>query len=100
MIDFDRITGFDWDAGNERKSANKHDVSRAKTEQAFVNRPLLLMDDNRHSETELRYHAYGRTNSGRLLQVSFTMRADNTLIRVISARSMSTRERNRYAQET
>jgi uncharacterized DUF497 family protein len=100
MIDFDRIAGFDWDAGNERKSADKHAVSQAETEQAFVNRPLLLMDDHSHSETEIRYHAYGRTNSGRLLQVSFTMRANKTPIRVISARPMSARERNRYAQET
>jgi hypothetical protein len=100
MIDFDRITGFDWDAGNERKSADKHNVSRAETEQAFINRPLLLLDDLGHSDIELRYHAYGRSNSGRLLQVSFTMRANNTLIRVISARPMSARERNRYAQET
>jgi uncharacterized DUF497 family protein len=100
MINFDRIAGFDWDAGNERKSVNKHDVSRAETEQAFVNRPLLLMDDGGHSDTELRYHAYGQTNNGRLLQVSFTLRANNTLIRVISARPMSARERKRYAQET
>jgi uncharacterized DUF497 family protein len=99
MIDFDRIAGFDWDTGNERKSVNKHDVSRAETEQAFGNKPLLLMDDRGHSEAELRYHAYGQTNSGRLLQVSFTMRANNTLIRVVSARPMSARERNRYAQE-
>ena len=100
MIDFDRIAGFDWDAGNERKSVNRHDVSRAETEQAFVNRPLLLLDDSAHSETEPRYHAYGQTNSGRLLQVSFTMRTNDTLIRVISARPMSAKERKRYAQET
>ena len=29
MIDFDQITGFDWDDGNSRRSADKHDVSQA-----------------------------------------------------------------------
>lgn len=97
--DLGRIAGFDWDDGNTRKSADKHAVSPAEAEQVFVNRPLLLLDDTRHSETELRYHAYGRTHAGRLLQVSFTLRQNDTIVRIISARPMSARERARYAEE-
>ena len=40
MIDWRRLVGFDWDAGNERKSADKRRVSQAEAEQTFFNQPL------------------------------------------------------------
>lgn len=100
MIDLSQIAGFDWDDGNSRKSGDKHGVSQAEAEQVFVNRPLLLLDDTGHSVTERRYHAYGKTHAGRLLQIAFTLRQDSTLLRIISVRPMSAKERNRYAEET
>lgn len=36
---------------------------------------------------------------GRLLHITFTLRDDGALIRVISARDMSRKERTLYAQE-
>ncbi|HXZ18092.1 MAG TPA: BrnT family toxin [Roseiarcus sp.] len=45
MSDWARVVGFGWDAGNERKSADKHGVSQAEAEQAFFNRPLLVLKD-------------------------------------------------------
>ncbi len=98
-INLTNIVAFEWDDGNARKSADKHAVSQSEAEQVFVNRPLLLLDDNKHSATERRYLAYGKTIAGRLLQVSFTLRDNESLIRVISARPMSARERARYAEE-
>lgn len=99
MLDLDHVEGFEWDGGNARKSADKHSVSQAEAEQVFFNKPLLLFDDKRHSLVEVRYHAYGKTNDNRLLQVSFTIRAGGLLIRVISARDMSRKERVVYGQE-
>jgi len=100
MFNFDILEGFEWDDGNVRKSADKHGVSQSEAEQVFFNSPLLLFDDKRHSGNEVRYHAYGASNDGRLLQVSFTLRAEGKLIRVISARDMSRKERAVYDQET
>jgi len=45
VSDWARVVGFGWDAGNERKSADKHGVSQAEAEQAFFNRPLLVLKD-------------------------------------------------------
>ena len=95
-----RITGFEWDAGNQRKSADKHDVTQPEVEQMFLNEPLIIADDPGHSVNQPRHHAIGQTNAGRLLHVTFTLRAEATLIRPISARDMSRKERTRYAQET
>jgi len=100
MIDLGRIVGFEWDDGNRRKSADKQDVSPAEAEQVFLNKPLLLLDDTERSAIGQRFHAYGKTPTGRLLQIAFTLRQDATMLRIISARPMSARERARYGKET
>jgi uncharacterized DUF497 family protein len=100
VIDFERIEGFQWDEGNSRKSADKHGVDQGEAEQVFFNDPLLVLQDVGHSLSEVRLHALGRTDAGRLLHVTFTLRGDGALIRVISARTMSRMERRRYEQET
>jgi uncharacterized protein len=99
MIDLAHIEGFDWDAGNDSKSKAKHDVSRSEAEQVFFNSPLLLSTDDRHSGTEERVHALGHTDGNRLLHLTFTPRSGGRLIRVISARDMSRKERTRYGQQ-
>jgi len=92
------IEGFDWDAGNDRKNADKHDVNRSEAEQVFFNDPLLLATDDRHIGSEARYYTLGQTDDDRLLQITFTLRPNNRLIRVISARDVSRKERVRYGQ--
>jgi len=99
MIDWRLVTGFEWDDGNRRKSADKHAVSQGEAEQIFFNDPLLVVTDTAHSQTEIRLHALGKTDSQRLLHVTFTLRGGGSLIRVISARGMSRKERERYEQE-
>jgi len=74
-------------------------VTQAEAEQVFLNEPLVIADDSRHSTSEPRHHALGRRDVGRLLHVTFTLRQDATRIRVISARDMSRKERIRYEQE-
>lgn len=96
MIDFHDIVGFEWDAGNAYKSDEKHDVSQGEAEEMFFNQPLLIVGDKEHSLEEVRYLALGVTGVGRLLSVIFTLRKKATLIRVISARPMSRKERAFY----
>ncbi len=98
MIDLDRITGFDWDDGNSRKSADKHGVSQAEAESAFFNNPLIVIEDPKHSDREQRFNALGKTASERLLHITFALRQNGTLIRVISARDMHRKERTAYEQ--
>jgi uncharacterized DUF497 family protein len=98
MIDLNAVVGFEWDGGNARKNSNKHDVSQSEAEQVFFNNPLLMLLDEKHSKREIRYHALGKTDSGRPLHITFTLRSDNTLIHVISARDMHRKERTVYEQ--
>ena len=97
MIDLNQISGFDWDEGNARKN-EKHGVSMAQAEQVFFNSPLLVLEDAIHSEDEMRLHALGITDEQRALHVTLTLRQSGKLIRVISARDMSRKERVIYDQ--
>jgi uncharacterized DUF497 family protein len=99
MLDLSRIIGFDWDAGNERKSLDKHSVSQKEAESVFHSRRLLLQEDVKHSDAEARFQALGETPAKRVLHVTFTLRAEGTLIRVISARDVNAKERASYDKE-
>jgi uncharacterized DUF497 family protein len=88
-------TGFDWDDGNAQKNRDLHQVSREEAEDVFFSEPLVVRSDVRHSTHEERYYALGQTSSGRYLFVAFTMRG--SLVRVISVRDMSRKEKYAYA---
>jgi len=89
-----RCVGFEWDTGNLTKNQQKHDVSPSECEQIFFNHPLVVAQDERHSDQEDRFFALGQTDAGRLLFVVFVVRKD--IIRVISARNMNRKERKVY----
>lgn len=92
MIDWNKVSGFDWDDGNSIKSQEKHNASRFEAEQLFFNEPLVVAEDIKHSQNEVRYLALGKTGSGRLLHIAFSLRDDDSLIRVISALDMHREE--------
>ena len=73
MIDWSRVVGFNWDAGNERKSVDKHGVTRAEAEQPFFNEPLLVLEDDRHSARKYRLHGFSGKEMRRL-HITFTLR--------------------------
>lgn len=55
-------------------------------------------DDAHSGGQALRFHAPGKTHEGRKLHITFTLRHDDTLIRVISERDMQRKERVVYEQ--
>lgn len=100
MFDFSQVTGFRWDFGNSFKNYEKHDVSLGEAEQIFFNAPLLIVGDASHSLFEQRFHALGKTDEGRRLHLTYTLRLNGTLVRVISARPMHRKERILYDHAT
>jgi uncharacterized DUF497 family protein len=94
---FEEFAGFQWDKGNIDKNLLKHNVENWECEQVFFNEPLIVLGDLKHSLSERRWAAFGKTDAGRLLVVLFTRRA--TLLRVISARDMNPRERKFYEEK-
>jgi uncharacterized DUF497 family protein len=94
MEELNSVEGFDWDDGNREKNWLGHQVMAAECEMVFFNQPLVVIDDIKHSDSETRYYAFGKTDLDRKLQVVFCIRKNK--IRVISARDMNKKERKFY----
>lgn len=93
---FKDILGFDWDPSNIGKNQVKHNVTWQEAEAAFRNRPIVILEDLKHSSTEERFTLYGKTDNDRKLTIIFTLRRN--YFRIISARDQSKLERRIYDQ--
>ncbi len=96
-VEVENCEGFDWDEGNSNKNWHLHSVADSECEDVFFNLPLIIAPDKKHSDTEARFFALGRTDADRWLFIAFTVR--NKLIRVISARDMTKNEKREYAEK-
>jgi uncharacterized protein len=90
------FAGFDWDDAN-RSKCQKHGVPIGEIEAVFQSR-FRVAPDTKHSTTEDRFIAIGRTGTGRPLFVAFTIRVKGRqrLVRPISARYMHAKEIESY----
>jgi uncharacterized DUF497 family protein len=93
------IAGFEWDHANSAK-CQKHGLTLAAIESCFA-RPVLLLPDEKHSQSEDRLRAIGRDEGGRHVFIVFTVRSRDrqSVIRPISARYMHAKEIAHYEKE-
>ena len=98
-MDMRKIAEFDWDEGNRHK-CQEHGVSIAEIENLFK-RPVMILPDPAHAQTETRMRAIGKTEQGRSVFLVFTIRkrGRKRLIRPISARYMHAKEIKHYEEE-
>ena len=87
---------FEWDPAKAAANLLQHGVSFEEAATVFQDPLAKIHDDPDHSATERRDVIVGHSLEGRLLLVSFTDRGDR--IRVISARSLTRRERRDYEE--
>ena len=88
---------FEWDKGNNSKSATKHKISIDEVEAVFrsgLALPLGIQITPKVEEQRL--GLVGPTVSGRLLQIAFVLREGR--VRVISARPAHRKERKQYEE--
>jgi uncharacterized DUF497 family protein len=69
--------------------------------EAMFDRPVAILPDEMHSQSERRLRAIGKTAEGRAIFVVFTLRrrGDDIFIRPISARYMHEKEVRNYEEE-
>jgi len=87
---------FEWDPRKSRVNVTKHGVTFAEATEVFEDTLSSTVLDPDHSEDEERFVIFGKPGNQRHLVVSFTERNDR--IRIISARTMTRRERVAYEQ--
>ena len=88
------IIHFEWDRGNIDKSYQKHKVSPKETEEVFISEELFVLPDKKHSKTQKRHIALGKTQEGKIIFVVFRIKGNK--LRVISARRMHKKEVLKY----
>lgn len=94
------MTGLDftWDQAKARANIKKHGVSFDEAQSAFLDEKARLLDDPDHSEDEDRFILLGMSAAPRLLVVVHAYREAGGMIRIISARKATTRERRAYTE--
>jgi uncharacterized DUF497 family protein len=90
---------FEWDANKAATNLRKHGVSFGEAATVFADPDALDGPDLPHSAQEVRFLRLGRSLTGRVLMVAYTVRgvSDDEKIRIISARRASRKERAAYA---
>jgi uncharacterized protein len=86
---------FDWDSAKAKLNRRKHGVSFEEAEDVLA--AAAIFEDVGHSQTETRYLAIGFSTKGRMLTVVFT-RLGVGSYRIITARTATKQEQNRYAK--
>ena len=89
---------FEWDPRKDAENQRKHRVSFEEAESVFSDEHALLIDDPEHSTTEARFVLLGLSIRFRVLLVVHSYREQDAVIRIISARRATRRERAPYDQ--
>ena len=89
---------FEWDPKKSASNQRKHRVSFEEAISVFSDERALLLDDPEHSVDEERFILFGLRSSLRTLVVCHCFREADSIIRLISARKATKRERDEYQQ--
>ena len=73
----------EWDEGKNTANLTKHGLSFYESQDAFFDKGRVVLQDTKHSLGEKRYFCIGKTASGGIATVRFTLR--NGHIRIIGA---------------
>ena len=79
---------FGWDEKKNKSNHNKHGIWFEEAQKVFL--------DKAHSNKEDRYIAIGLSEADRLLLVVYCLRESASVVRIISARKTTKKERNFY----
>jgi len=88
---------FEWDGKKAESNIRKHGVSFDEAKSVFYDEFAIQFYDDENSQLEEdRFLLLGQSIESRILLVCHCERADGDIIRIISARPATTRERKFY----
>ena len=95
---------FEWDEAKNAANQRKHRVSFEQATQVFLD-PFFVSVKDRVEDGEQRWQTFGEVEGALLLMVAHTAREEAgagriiEVIRIITARRATRKERNRYEEE-
>ena len=92
-----RLT-FTWDERKSHENERKHGVSFEEAQSVFFDERALLFFDPDHSRDEDRFLLLGRSHRLRILLVCHCFRESEEMIRIISVRRATKKERSVYTE--
>jgi uncharacterized DUF497 family protein len=87
---------FVWDERKNRQNRKKHGVSFEEAQSVFFDDAAREFFDPDHSESEERFLLVGRSYRLRVLLICHCFRESDSVIRIISARRATRKERAAY----
>jgi len=93
------MLSFGWDEGKNRANQKKHGVSFEEAQSVFFDENAIEFDDPADSRKEARFLIIGRSFHLRVLIVCHCFRASESVIRIISARKATKKERHYYSHK-
>ena len=88
---------FEWDENKEKKNIRIHKIDFSTAAHVFADEFRIEKFDGKHSSDEDRYKVIGAINGHLMvIVVSDTMRKNDRVIRMISARKAEKEERDEY----
>ena len=87
---------FEWDENKNQINIKKHGIDFEEAKSVFYDDDALLFDDPKHSTEEERFLILGISKHENLCIVSHCCRSNDDIIRIISARKATKKERRTY----
>ncbi len=87
---------FEWDENKNKINVKKHKISFEEAKTVFYDENARIISDPDHSEEEDRFIILGLSGVLRLLVVCHCYRANEEIIRIISARKATKNETKQY----
>jgi uncharacterized DUF497 family protein len=87
---------FEWSQAKARSNLRKHGVSFEEAKSVFYDEYARQFFDEDHSKDEERFILLGKSNRSRILIVCHCERETGDIIRIISARRATAKERKFY----
>ena len=89
---------FDWDENKNRINLEKHGITFEEASTVFFDDRAILFDDPEHSIDEDRFLLLGMSETAKVCIVCHCYRESDTVIRIISARQATRKEKERYVR--
>ncbi len=87
---------FEWNAARSRANLKKHGISFDEARSVFYDDYARQFYDEEHFDVEDRFILLGMSNQSRIVIVCHCERSSGEVIRIISARKATSKERNFY----
>lgn len=87
---------FEWDEGKDKLNQKKHNVSFDEGRSVFYDTNAVQFFDKEHSGNEERFIMLGMSRNLRILIVCHSVKENDDVIRIISARKATASERTYY----